>query len=82
MCCFFLMLRRPPRPTLFPYTTLFRSIKRTVEFEDFGVKSVTHIGDCKAPGTIAMAVYAGHQYARELDTIIPDIPFKRENYQP
>src|SRR5947199_10281614 len=28
-CClitlFFLVLRRPPRPTLFPYTTLFRS---------------------------------------------------------
>src|SRR6266542_5191941 len=22
---FFLMIRRPPRPTLFPYTTLFRS---------------------------------------------------------
>src|SRR3712207_8364701 len=26
--CFFLMIRRPPRSTLFPYTTLFRSIKR------------------------------------------------------
>src|SRR5260364_326041 len=26
LCCFFfLMLRRPPRSTLFPYTTLFRS---------------------------------------------------------
>src|SRR5436305_6479911 len=25
MCFFFLMLRRPPRSTLFPYTTLFRS---------------------------------------------------------
>src|SRR5947208_16658911 len=28
-CCFslfFLMLRRPPRSTLFPYTTLFRSV--------------------------------------------------------
>src|SRR5437667_7509212 len=24
--CFFLMLRRPPRSTLFPYTTLFRSV--------------------------------------------------------
>src|ERR1041384_8477551 len=24
-CCFFLMIRRPPRSTLFPYTTLFRS---------------------------------------------------------
>src|SRR3712207_8348922 len=23
--CFFLMIRRPPRSTLFPYTTLFRS---------------------------------------------------------
>src|SRR3712207_8863466 len=28
---FFLMIRRPPRSTLFPYTTLFRSIKT---FED------------------------------------------------
>src|SRR3712207_8168509 len=25
MICFFLMIRRPPRSTLFPYTTLFRS---------------------------------------------------------
>src|SRR3712207_8038778 len=25
MCSFFLMIRRPPRSTLFPYTTLFRS---------------------------------------------------------
>src|SRR5690349_23424512 len=24
-CVFFLMIRRPPRSTLFPYTTLFRS---------------------------------------------------------
>src|SRR2546427_2224056 len=26
---FFLMIRRPPRSTLFPYTTLFRSCRRT-----------------------------------------------------
>src|SRR3712207_7043514 len=25
---FFLMIRRPPRSTLFPYTTLFRSVSR------------------------------------------------------
>src|SRR2546430_13381472 len=25
---FFLMIRRPPRSTLFPYTTLFRSLRR------------------------------------------------------
>src|SRR3712207_8086253 len=29
MCyCFFIMIRRPPRSTLFPYTTLFRSGQR------------------------------------------------------
>src|SRR2546425_9006740 len=28
---FFLMIRRPPRSTLFPYTTLFRSSRKTVE---------------------------------------------------
>src|ERR1035437_10725365 len=33
--CFFLMIRRPPRSTLFPYTTLFRSI-------DAGQSTVEH----------------------------------------
>src|SRR2546422_11710024 len=28
---FFLMIRRPPRSTLFPYTTLFRSFTRRLE---------------------------------------------------
>ena len=28
---FFLMIRRPPRSTLFPYTTLFRSIQKRIE---------------------------------------------------
>ena len=29
VCCFLLMIRRPPRSTLFPYTTLFRSERRS-----------------------------------------------------
>src|SRR3712207_8074901 len=29
-CFFFLMIRRPPRSTLFPYTTLFRSVDAQV----------------------------------------------------
>src|SRR5438034_11153528 len=41
---FFLMIRRPPRSTLFPYTTLFRSV---LEFD--------HIGDKVAD----VSVYAG-----------------------
>ena len=31
-------------------------------------KSLRRIGDCEAPAIIAAAVYAGHRYARELDT--------------
>src|SRR2546422_5735789 len=30
---FFLMIRRPPRSTLFPYTTLFRSLPREYQGE-------------------------------------------------
>src|SRR5207248_9222732 len=33
---FFLLLRPPPRPTLFPYTTLFRSIVRDGERSNHG----------------------------------------------
>src|SRR3712207_6945906 len=29
-CVFFLMIRRPPRSTLFPYTTLFRSERKAL----------------------------------------------------
>src|SRR5437588_5702655 len=31
---FFLMIRRPPRSTLFPYTTLFRSARRMIDAWD------------------------------------------------
>src|SRR3712207_7117174 len=34
MRCFFLMIRRPPRSTLFPYTTLFRSGEEVGTVED------------------------------------------------
>src|SRR5438132_2446758 len=32
---FFLMIRRPPRSTLFPYTTLFRSKSRELQLTTF-----------------------------------------------
>src|SRR5438445_1263569 len=40
---FFLMIRRPPRSTLFPYTTLFRSDAHLVR----------HAGDEQLPGLAA-----------------------------
>jgi dimethylamine/trimethylamine dehydrogenase len=46
---------------------------------DKGIETVTAIGDCHIPATIAMAVYAGHEYAREFD--VPEAQrgvFRRE----
>jgi dimethylamine/trimethylamine dehydrogenase len=44
-----------------------------------GIVSVTSIGDCLAPGTIAAAVYAGHRYAREFALEDGDeVAFRRE----
>ena len=38
-----------------------------------GAHSLARIGDCEAPAIIAGAVFSGHRYARELDTMVnPD----------
>src|SRR3712207_9324121 len=55
---FFLMIRRPPRSTLFPYTTLFRSSERwagdrAVVGEHpyaVGAQCLDHRGDAKLEG--------------------------------
>ena len=43
---FFLMIRRPPRSTLFPYTTLFRSVAEPeqVGLEAVGVVAIDRVG--------------------------------------
>src|SRR6478735_11388998 len=55
---FFLMIRRPPRSTLFPYTTLFRSgqfrrtaaARRADEREDGGrARSEEHTSELQSP---------------------------------
>src|SRR5687768_18392011 len=48
---FFLMIRRPPRSTLFPYTTLFRSPRRAAE------RSMTP--DLTPPATMVVTGAAG-----------------------
>jgi dimethylamine/trimethylamine dehydrogenase len=54
-----------------PEDGLFQSLDGRID--------VTRIGDCLAPGTIASAVYTGHQYAREMDADPPaDVRFRRE----
>ena len=40
--------------------------QRRAELEQKGLLSLQRIGDCRAPGIVAAAVYAGHKAAREL----------------
>src|SRR5438874_10526324 len=49
LALFFFMIRRPPRSTLFPYTTLFRSILRA------GSPLVVAVGPTLAPTLAATA---------------------------
>src|SRR4030043_576958 len=46
--CFFLMIRRPPRSTLFPYTTLFRSdqyaLTKAILVHEAGHRRFTTLG--------------------------------------
>src|SRR3712207_9037946 len=48
---FLLMIRRPPRSTLFPYTTLFRSIRRALRTTDSGVDSASSTNEADKGGT-------------------------------
>src|SRR3712207_8558714 len=49
---FFLMIRRPPRSTLFPYTTLFRSAQPTLVCRAYGCSSS---GDTTSPAAPTVA---------------------------
>jgi len=54
-----------------PNDGLYREIAGKIESDTSGsapAPTLNKIGDCDAPAIIAAAVYAGHRYARELET--------------
>src|SRR3989449_10038209 len=55
------MIRRPPRSTLFPYTTLFRSVFNTAAFPVSRIP--LRINVCKLPGFGALAVRGLNAFA-------------------
>src|SRR3712207_7201168 len=57
---FFLMIRRPPRSTLFPYTTLFRSLRSDFEADALRVIARTTKDGPQARRLLALAaIYDG-----------------------
>jgi dimethylamine/trimethylamine dehydrogenase len=56
-----------------PNDGLYRALsERMAAGAEGAPESLRRIGDCEAPAIIAAAVYAGHRYARELDTPAQD----------
>src|SRR3712207_7121851 len=67
-CIFFLMIRRPPRSTLFPYTTLFRSQLMFPRFVSGGDATQLTQGMNASPGAaVGKAVFSSEEAVRWAD---------------
>jgi dimethylamine/trimethylamine dehydrogenase len=51
---------------------------RQHDWADAGIKSVTRIGDCLAPGLIVTANRSGHEYARGMGAVGPQVPLRED----
>src|SRR2546427_5116576 len=66
---FFLMIRRPPRSTLFPYTTLFRSQRhRAGERAQPGIVRLRHIGKAWSQTVVVRADERSEEHTSELQS--------------
>src|SRR2546425_9186843 len=62
------MIRRPPRSTLFPYTTLFRSHPASVMLELYRLRMVRELLCCNPDRCRVMHVLGRHLYRSEEHT--------------
>src|SRR5258708_17280649 len=75
------MIRRPPRSTLFPYTTLFRSLARTLLATGFGYEAAVRaaqgetvarllprVRDVRRGGSAALDLARSEEHTSELQS--------------
>src|SRR5688572_32027980 len=60
------MIRRPPRSTLFPYTTLFRSVEAMVGFQDAGAEVFDYGNSIRGEAKLA-----GYERAFDFPGFVP-----------
>src|SRR5256885_8673257 len=69
---FFLMIRRPPRSTLFPYTTLFRSWKKpetkSAARSPDTAPIKTSVGQCAMAGALRQRAMRSEEHTSELQS--------------
>src|SRR5438874_7309359 len=71
---FFLMIRRPPRSTLFPYTTLFRSPRRNANFPVI-VAASSKYGTSSSCNSIAMRPASSDRKSTRLNSSHVEISY-------
>src|SRR2546426_1270132 len=64
---FFLMIRRPPRSTLFPYTTLFRSLPRQTD-RGQALPDFDRVAPLARPGRHAGRAVRSEEHTSELQS--------------
>src|SRR5256885_8746332 len=66
---FFLMIRRPPRSTLFPYTTLFRSARRfaSLGLDDLDTDAAGNVV-ARRPGVRSLPPVRSEEHTSELQS--------------
>src|SRR5258708_15568657 len=62
------MIRRPPRSTLFPYTTLFRSIAELQRGSFIGFRASARWFGCPSSAAIASVVFRSEEHTSELQS--------------
>lgn len=68
-----------PVTSRLPRDDLWRNLDdRRSDWQDAGIRSVTRIGDCLAPGLIAAAVYSGHEFGRRAIGGGKDVPLRED----
>src|SRR5258708_14211015 len=62
------MIRRPPRSTLFPYTTLFRSLVDGEHYLDGGIVNSVPVGRAVGLGARTIYVLRSEEHTSELQS--------------
>src|SRR5438309_5730593 len=68
MFLFFLMIRRPPRSTLFPYTTLFRSLQSFIASMTQKLTLSDISDESKYPKVLTSASRSEERFSRNAET--------------
>src|SRR6266487_6479285 len=84
---FFLMIRRPPRSTLFPYTTLFRSVRRRLRARAAGrrcemygpARSEEHTSELQSPVHLVCRLLLEKKKNTQPNTCASDKKHKSQN---